>query len=68
MIILKSTYNRLFELFRKEKHNNLELLIEQNELRSQVHNLEVDLAILRKKHRKLLDSLLTQDDNNEEGY
>jgi len=43
MIVLKSTYDRLFDLFCKEKHDNLDLIKENQELVNKIRLLEAQL-------------------------
>lgn len=53
MIVLKSTYNKLFELFVKEKHGALDLYKENEKLRLQIRGSQDLVSDL---YHKLLDS------------
>lgn len=53
MIVLKKTYNELFKLFQKEKHSNLELYHQVEELRRK--NQEVQRELYQLKN--ILDSI-----------
>lgn len=43
MFVLKSTYNKLFDLFVKEKHGALDLYKENQALRARIRELEEKL-------------------------
>jgi len=47
MIVLKKTYDELFDLFIDEKHGALELYNETKRLKEQIYDLQAERAELR---------------------